>query len=149
MKKSTHKKLYISNQRINMKKSVISVLALISVILISCFQPNVEAEKLAEKSYYSQYKLAISLLNQLQKQSPKESIFYSPHSVHQTLLMAYFAAGGETKSELEHILNWAEHGFDIENFYELQTERSHRFQNQSIEFSSINKFYVSTCMRIR
>lgn len=128
-----------------MKKSVMAALALLSIALISCFPPNIAAEK----PYYSQYKLAISLLNQLQKQHPKESVFYSSHSVYQTLLMAYVGAGGETKKEIERALHLTEDESDIENMHKFQAERSNRFQNQSIEFASANKFYVSSCMKIR
>lgn len=134
-----------------MKKSVTTVLALFSIVLISYFQPNIAAEKHVENPYYAQHKLAISLLNQLQKQHPKESIFYSPHSVYQTLLMAYFAAGGETESELKKVLGFksTESKADIENLYKLKTAQTHRFENESIEFTSANRIYVSTEMKIR
>lgn len=152
---------------VNMRKAVITVLALVSTVLIICSfayyktiniaiaqkqQHNIIAEQRVYKSYYSQLKFSISLLNQLNKDEPRKNIFFSPHSVYSTLLFAYFGVAGETEKELKQILelDWAESKADVQNVYKLKKEKQDRFQNQSIiEFTSINKLYVSKCINVR
>lgn len=143
--------------RANMKKFVIKVVSILLVVslLENCnqiFPPNVTAEKRAETPFCSQPSFAISLLNQLQRwNGPKENIVYSPHSVYWTLIIAYFGAGGETEKELKRALclDWAINKSDIENVYKLKRQRSNRFQQRSIEFTSVEKVYVSTHCTIR
>ncbi|XP_031638863.1 serine protease inhibitor 88Ea-like isoform X2 [Contarinia nasturtii] len=147
---------------VNMKKSVISVIVLAAVsklLLPHLFayyetkqqQLNVTADKPTAKSYYPELKFAISLLALLQKNEPNESIFYSPHSVYTTLLMAYFGAGGETEIELKQLLLSTETSkADAEYAYQLKKEQQlNRFQNQSVEFTSVEKLYVRTGVRVR
>lgn len=115
-------------------------------------QPNGIADQRAAKPCCSQLKFAITLLNLLQKDKPNESIFYSPHSVYTTLLMAYFGSGGETEEELRQLLllDGAESSkADVENAYILKNEQSNRFQNQSIEFISVEKLYILKGMQFR
>lgn len=99
-------------------------------------------EERAAKPNYSHLKFAITLLNLLQKDKPNESIFYLPHSVYTTLLMAYFGAGGETEKELRQILLLDEaesNKADVEYALKLRNERSNQLQNQSIELVSVEK----------
>lgn len=112
---------------------------------------NKKAENRVSKPHYPQLKLAISLLHQLQRDKPKENIFYSPHSVYSTLLLAYFGAAGETEQELKHLLglDWAKNKADVQNAYKTKKERSNRFQNQSIEFTSVDKLFVSNTIAMR
>lgn len=91
------------------------------------------------------------MLDHLQKLDPNENIFYSPHSVYSTLLLAHLGAAGETKNELKKLLglDLVESKVDVDNAYEFEKERSNRFKNQStIEFISVNKFYVSNTMKM-
>lgn len=150
---------------VNMKVSVISVIVLVlsltvsKVLLPHLFayyeteqqQLNVTANKPTAKPYYPELKFAISLLALLQKNEPNENIFYSPHSVYTTLLMAYFGAGGETDIELKQLLLSTETSkADAEYAYKLKKEQQfNRFQNQSIEFTSVEKLYVRTGVRVR
>lgn len=147
----------------NMEVSVISVIVLATVskvLLPHLFayyeteqqQLNVAADdKPTAKPYYSELKFAISLLALLQKNEPNENIFCSPHSVYKTLLMAYFGAGGETEIELKQLLLSTETSkADAKYAYKLKTaQQFNRFQNQSIEFISVEKFYVLTGVRVR
>lgn len=146
-----------------MKKSVISVIVLavvLPVLLAHLFayyktkqqQSNIVVDKPAAESYYPELKFAISLLNLLQKNEPNESIFYSPHSVYTTLLMAYFGAGGETEKELIQILLLDEaesNKADVEYALKLRNERSNQLQNQSIELVSVEKLYILEGVRFR
>lgn len=105
----------------------------------------------ADKPHYPQLRLSISILDQLQRDEPQKNIVYSPHSVYWTLFLAYFGAAGETEQELRNLLglNWAKSKADIERVYKLKIERSNRFQNESITFSTIEKLFVSKTMKIR
>jgi len=38
-------------------------------------------------------------------QATRENLFFSPYSVHQTLLLAYFASKGETQNQLQNALH--------------------------------------------
>lgn len=145
-----------------MKISVISVIVLavvLPVLLAHLFiyykteqqQPNIIVDKPAAKPYYPEFKFAISLLDRLQKNKPKESIFCAPHSVYTTLLMAYFGAGGETEIELKRLLLSAESSkADAEYVYKWKKEQQHnRYQNQSFEFISVEKLYFQAGVRVR
>lgn len=145
-----------------MKVSVISVIVLATVskvLLPHLFayyetghqQLNVTADKPTAKPYYPELKFAISLLVLLQKNESNGNIFYSPHSVYKTLLMAYFGAGGETEIELKQLLLSTETSkADAKYAFKLKKEQQfNRFQNQSIEFTSVEKLYVLTGVRVR
>lgn len=93
----------------------------------------------------------LNLLALLQKNKANENIFYSPHSVYKTLLMAYFGAGGETEIELKQLLLSTETSkSDAKYAYKLKKEQQfNRFQNQSIEFTSVEELYVLAGVRVR
>ncbi|XP_031634285.1 serine protease inhibitor 88Ea-like isoform X2 [Contarinia nasturtii] len=147
-----------------MKKSIIftiiALLAVISIVTIIWilqvqYKPDYSSQKRAHQ-YFGQLNFSLKLLDSLQKEQPNESIIYSPHSLYQVLLLAYFGAGGKTEKELKDLLglHWAESKADIEYMYELEKEvRAERFQsqsqNQTIEFNSVNKLYVSAKFRLK
>lgn len=108
-------------------------------------------EKLADKPY-SHLKFSVSLLKQLEQDDPNGNIFFSPHSIYQALLLAYFGAAGETERQLKDVLGlyWAEHKTDVQHAYDKKkTELANRLQNQTVEFNSVNKLYFSTDIKIR
>lgn len=124
-----------------MNKILIRALALVSIMWNICLPSVTSAEEPIEKPCYPQLKFAMSLLKHMQNAEPQESLFFSPHSVYQTLRMAYFAAGGETERELKKVLGFksADSKADIENQYKLKTAQTHRFENKSVDFTSVNK----------
>lgn len=143
-----------------MKKSVITLLAVFLLIALVVFlivyynptqEPYITDDKPPEKPYYPRLTFAISVLKRLQNQKPNKSIFYSPHSVYATLLLGYFGSSGETEKELKNILglNWVGNKSDVGSTYKLEKEQYNRFGNQSIEFTSVNKLYVSSKLKIR
>lgn len=115
---------------------------------------NVETkvDNRSDQLYYSKLKLAISILNALNEEKPNENIYYSPSSVFRVLLLSYFGAAGETEKELKHVLglDWAKNKQDVENWYKLETDlREKRYQNQSFEYFSAEKFYITDHTKIR
>lgn len=144
---------------INKRKALIVVLAVVLAaglfVLSLAFYRNIpyeKSEKRVHKPHYPRLEFAIALLNQLQKDEPNENIFYSPHSVYSTLLLAYLGSAGETEKELKKLLRleFTEKKANVESAYELKKQQYHRFQSQSIiEFYSVDKFYVSSAMKMR
>ncbi|XP_031634251.1 serine protease inhibitor 88Ea-like [Contarinia nasturtii] len=119
-------------------------------------KPDYSSEKRTYQPYFGQLNFSLKILDSLQKEHPNENVFYSPHSLYRTLLLAYLGAGGETEKELKDLLglHWAESKADIEYMYKLEKEvRAKRFQsqsqNQTIELNSVNKFYVSVYINMR
>ncbi|XP_055307357.1 serine protease inhibitor 88Ea-like, partial [Sitodiplosis mosellana] len=90
--------------------------------------PYITDDKPPEKPYYPRLTFAISILKQLQNDKPNESVFYSPHSLYEALLLTFFTVSDETEKQLK---------------------KNVRFQNETIEFSSVNKLYVTTELKIR
>lgn len=132
------------------------VLAVISIAFIlwpnQQSQPNPTAEKRADKPYYPKLRFAISLLNLLQKENPHKNVFYSPHNVYQALLFTYFGAAGETEKQLKTVLglNSSVSKDDIEHAYNTEkNERVKRFEDQLVEFNSVNKLYFDKDIIIR
>lgn len=140
---------------VNRRKALITVYVVVLAVLVVfsfAYYRNIPAKNRVDKPYYPRLKFSISLLNQLQKDNPNENIFYSPHSVYSTLLLAYLGAAGETEKELKKLLglDLIESKAYVENVYKLKKEQSNRFQNQFIiEFISVDKFYVSKTLKMR
>lgn len=142
----------------NVKKIVdiriISVVAVLSTLL-SLWHSEVFYEHVPQirKLHYSKLEFAIPVLNLLQKHEPNVNIFYSPHSVCQSLLLTYYVAAGETKKDLEKVLglvHWVESKAEVEHRYKFENDlRIQQSQNESAEFISVNKLYVSNGISIR
>lgn len=81
---------------VNKRKAVITVILAVVlavlVVFLFAYDRIIPAENRDDKPYYPRLKFSISLLDQLQKDNPNENIFYSPHSVYSTLLLAYLGA---------------------------------------------------------
>lgn len=137
--------------------ALLAVISFVSIVwLISSYIKHSDITQQMKntrvKPYYTKMKFAISLLRALQKDESKKNIFYSPHSVYRSLLLAYYIAGGETEKELKNVLglDWIENKGDVEYVCNLErTIQSNRFQNQSNELNSADKFYVSDSIKIR
>lgn len=98
-------------------------------------------KEIDDKLYYEE-KISVSLLHALQKARPNENLFFSPHSIYQALLLAYFGAKGETEKSLKKILqlDWAKSKADVSHVYELkEILQANRREYQTIEFNSVNK----------
>lgn len=137
---------------------VVSIASIVFVLLYNELQNqqfiNVETkvDNRSDQLYYSKLKLAISILNGLNEEKPNENIFYSPFSVFRVLLQGYFGAAGETENELKHVLglDWAKNKKDVEHWYKLEKDLlGNRYQNQSFEYFSAQKFYITDHIEIR
>lgn len=113
--------------------------------------PYITDDKPPEKPYYPRLTFSIFMLKQLQNEKPNESVLYSPHSLYETLLLSYFAASGETEKQLKNLLglNWIANKSDVEYTFKSKNEHFNRLENGTIEFSSVNKLFVTTELKIR
>lgn len=112
--------------------------------------PYITDDKPPEKPYYPRLTFAISILKQLQNYEPNKSILYSPHSLYEALLMTYFTSSGETEKELKNLLGlkWITNKSDVEYAFKSKNGQFKRFENDVIEFSSINKLYVTKELKV-
>ena len=124
--------------------SVVSVMP--SLVWCQCFTQNNSIKITADKLYDGQRKFSVILLDALQKARPNESLFFSPHSTYRALLLTYFGANGKTEQSLKKLLQLeqSKSKADIWFAYEFEKRaRQNRVRRQSIEFTSVDKLYVS------
>lgn len=130
------------------KRSVVPLI-LVILAIFSLWHSDVLFGKRATKPYYPKLEFAISALNSLQKNNPNENIFYSPHSVYQALLVTYFGAAGNTERDLERVLG-IKNKTDVQSGYKLEVAlRAKQSQNESFEFASVDKLYVSNRITLK
>lgn len=104
------------------------------------------------KQKHAHLRFTISLLDVLKDAEPNESIFYSPQSVYETLLLAYLGSAGQTEREFRSILglHWTENKTVVTDAYELEKNtRSNRDQHQIVVFDSVRKLYFSNNIKIK
>lgn len=131
----------------NSSHVIVALVALIpSLIWCQCLIQNNSITITADKLYYGQRKFSVLLLDALQKARQNESLFFSPHSTYRALLLAYFGASGKTEHSLKRLLQleWSNSKADIWYAYDFEKlARHNRARRQSIEFTSVDKLYVS------
>lgn len=133
---------------------LVASVALLSATAIraQCLSDDDTIKSTADKLYLGQRNFSVSLLDALQAATPSESLFFSPHSTYHALLMAYFGAQGNTEAALKKTLqlDWAVNKAEVSKAYHLEhTQRKIRAENQSVEFHSVDKIYVSKEVEIR
>lgn len=95
--------------------------------------------------YLGQQKFTLDLLLKLQEATPNESIFFSPHSTYNALLLAYFGARNATEESLKNALRleWADKKEDVVRAYLLDHKtRLADAENRSVDFNSVDKIFV-------
>lgn len=100
----------------------------------------------AFRLYRGQGRFAVSMMTSLRKIHPGKNLFFSPHSVYRTLIRAYIGTGGEIKDSLKEILflDWVRHENDIDDAYKAEKiARATRFEGTRIQFTSVDKFYIT------
>lgn len=85
---------------------------------------------------------ALDTLNQSLTFEGKENIFYSPHSIHEALMLAYFGARGDTETNLKRALKIPEElgKIDVQRSYAL--DKSIKQFSDTVVSSKII-FYIS------
>lgn len=136
--------------------STLSVLLAIGLlpapITPQCFDSLDTVKSPTDLLYLGQRNFTVSLLKSLQEATPNESLFFSPHSTYHALLLAYFGARGETEESLKDLLklDWAASKADVSEAYHLEQKlRTKRAENQSVEFHTVDKIFVSKETELR
>ncbi|XP_068628383.1 serine protease inhibitor 88Ea-like [Battus philenor] len=140
-----------------MLKSLVLIF-LISTTLVSsqCFYKDDSSKKLDSQSrellYKGQLEFTLHLFNEINKLVPDDNIFFSPFSVYHSLLLAYFAAGGQTEQSLKHSLKIADKLDKINLMTAYKVDKRSRVMNNnsdSYEFTSANKMFVDRGLNVR
>lgn len=132
---------------------IIALAAIIpSLVWCQCFTQNNSIKITADKLYDGQRKFSVILLDALQKARQNESLFFSPHSTYRALLLTYFGASGKTEQSLKNLLQLEQSKSKADIWYAYEFEkraRQNRVRRQSIEFTSVDKLYVSEQIEVK
>lgn len=132
---------------------IIALAAIIpSLVWCQCFTQDNSIKITADKLYDGQRKFSVILLDALQKARQNESLFFSPHSTYRALLLTYFGASGKTEQSLKKLLQLEQSKSKADIWYAYEFEkraRQNRVRRQSIEFTSVDKLYVSEQIEVK
>lgn len=104
----------------------------------------------ADKLYHGQGKFCVSLFHAIGKLRPNETVFFAPDSIYRALTLNYFIAAYEERDQLKKILqlDWIKNK-DASRVYEFKKlARANFGENQTVEFKSVEKLYVSKRVEI-
>ncbi|XP_052834810.1 serine protease inhibitor 88Ea [Drosophila gunungcola] len=94
---------------------------------------------------------SITMLKQIRKNNPNGNMFFSPYSVYNALLIAFFASSGTTEAQLVNglYLNWASSKGQVLGAYAVQKKLDDRraFQNP-LQLSSANRIFVDEKVKV-
>lgn len=131
----------------------VALVALVPTLVWSqCFTQNNSIKITADKLYDGQRKFSVTLLDALHRARPNESLFFSPHSTYRALLLTYFGASGRTEQSLRKLLKLGQSKSKADIWYAYAFEkraRQNRVKRQSIEFTSVDKLYVSEQIEVK
>lgn len=132
----------------NLIFSSVLLVALLSFIVTSPIHgdSHTDFNKSDLNVFPGQQNFFVSLWQTLRKINPKKIDLFSPHSIYQALLLAYIGAGGETERSLRKLLHLdysKSKNEIIESFQFAKLVQHQRLEDKHLEFSSVNKFYVT------
>lgn len=154
------KKLYLQSRtdicRCNMLKSVALVLLVATCVSSQCFSKDDSSKKLdpgARTSLYSgQLAFTLNLFQTINSAVPDDNIFFSPFSVYQSLLLAYFSTGGRTEESLKKSLEIEDNMDKMNLMTAYKVDKRSRMTNNnsdSYEFTTANKLFVANELQVR
>ncbi|CAH0722540.1 unnamed protein product, partial [Brenthis ino] len=139
-----------------LKVGVILFLALSTTVNSQCFSKDDADKKLNSGArtnlYRSQLEFTLNLFNTINNAVPDDNIFFSPFSVYHALLLAYFAAGGQTEKSLKESLRISDEQDKINLLMAYKVDKREReFNNNSdsYEFTNANKMFVDNELHLR
>lgn len=136
--------LFLINHEIPYLPHIVNMLK-ICIFLAVAIVPFITADF---QLYTGQHEFSISMLKALEKNYPKQSHIFSPHSTYRALLHALLGLNidKETFQSLNQSmhLTWAKSESDIVEAYKKEIEaRSDRILGAGIEFESADRIYTS------
>lgn len=154
-----------------------SAAALVAVAHGQCLSENDVGSNVPKgsksKLYSGEQEFTLSLLEQVNRISSTENVFFSPYSVFHALLLgetfenvihtvryvieltpptAYFGSTNQTEQSLRNVLklNWTESKFDVMQAYRLEKNmRIKRAKNSSVDFRSADRLYFDKTVRVK
>lgn len=139
---------------------MLKLLVLLGLVAINvngqCFFKD-EASKLLDPSartslYRGQLEFTLNLFNSINRMVPDDNIFFSPFSVYQSLLLAYFSSAGNTERALKDSLRIENKMDKINLMTAYKVDKRSRLNNNnsvSYEFNSPNKLFVDNHFEVR
>ncbi|XP_043283992.1 serine protease inhibitor 88Ea-like [Venturia canescens] len=99
---------------------------------------------------------ALDALRKASLIEPDDNLFFSPHSIHQAITLAYFGARGTTESSLKKALHIPEElsKVDVQRSYSLEKSLHQQKKEQgteptSYEYNSANRLWISQTKKVR
>ncbi|XP_044006548.1 serine protease inhibitor 88Ea-like isoform X2 [Aphidius gifuensis] len=141
--------------------SVLLFISILSTINCQCLTSNDSPTTGDENSKalltMAELNFALDSLDKVALIEARDNVFYSPHSIHEALVLAYFGARGETEKNLKKALKIPEElsKIDIQRSYALDKsikQFAKSLQNSSetnYEFTTANRLYISSGKMIR
>lgn len=136
--------------------ALIGFMAVAEVVRGQCLSENDVSSNLNKaiksKLYSGQQDFTLSLLEQVNKVTSTENVFFSSYSVFHALLLAYFGSKSQTEAGLKNILRlqWADNKFDVMQAYRLEKSlRTKRAKNSSVEFRSADRLYFDKTVNVK
>nr|AAV91026.1 serpin-6 [Manduca sexta] len=139
-----------------MLKSAALVLLVATCVSSQCFSKDDSSKKLdpgARTSLYSgQLAFTLNLFQTINSAVPDDNIFFSPFSVYQSLLLAYFSTGGRTEESLKKSLEIEDNMDKMNLMTAYKVDKRSRMTNNnsdSYEFTTANKLFVANELQVR
>lgn len=104
------------------------------------------------KLYSGQQQFTLSFLEQVNRVTSQENVFFSPYSVFHALLLAYFGSKGTTEKSLQKVLNleWTDNKYEVMQAYRLEKSmRLKRARNSSVEFKSADRLFFDKTVKVK
>lgn len=132
------------------------VLLVATSVSSQCFSKDDSSKKLdpgARTSLYSgQLAFTLNLFQTINSVVPDDNIFFSPFSVYQALLLAYFSTGGRTEESLKKSLEIEDSMDKMNLMTAYKVDKRSRMTNNnsdSYEFTNANKLFVANELQVR
>lgn len=122
--------------------SVLAALFVLNSVSAQCLTGNDNPPTMNAKSREgvtnSRFNFALDTLKKTVQIEPSENIFYSPHSLHQALTLAYFGARGTTEESLRKALHIP---IDLSK---VDVQRYYAFENSVKQASQVRRLRVAS-----
>uniref|UniRef100_A0A0A9WH51 Serpin B3 n=1 Tax=Lygus hesperus TaxID=30085 RepID=A0A0A9WH51_LYGHE len=139
-------------------RALLLMLAALPAIHSQCLSDNDAALPQDPNSrlalFEGQQRFTLNILNHIIEANPTENIFFSPHSVYNALLLAYFAAANQTEASIKKTLALPDNetklntmrAYGVEKYFqEMRSVNG----SESYELSSANRLFISPKQEVR
>ncbi|XP_011154835.1 serine protease inhibitor 88Ea [Harpegnathos saltator] len=104
----------------------------------------------------ARFNFAVDSLKKIAQIQPQDNIFFSPHSLHQAISLAYFGARGSTEASLKHALRISDElsKVDVQRYYAFENSLNEMSDTQlntsgNYEYRVANRLWVTDDRKLR